>query len=41
MHKSTFKMTVVEWKADAVQPKALEERGIFVLEEIFEELGGC
>ena len=33
-----FKMPVVEGKADTVQTKALEEGGVLILEEIFEEL---
>jgi hypothetical protein len=35
---STFKVTVVEWKTEAVEPNALEESGIRILEERLEEL---
>lgn len=34
----TFEMTIVERNADAVQSETLEELGILVLEEIFQEL---
>lgn len=34
----TFEMAVVEGKTDAVQPEALEERCVLVLEEVLEEL---
>ena len=33
-------MAVIERKTNAVESKALEKCSIFVLEEIFEELGG-
>jgi hypothetical protein len=35
---STFEVTVVEWKTEAVEPNALEESGICILEERLEEL---
>jgi hypothetical protein len=34
----TLKVTVVEWDADAVQPKALEELRILFGEEVLKEL---
>ena len=36
-------MSVVEWQTDAIQPKALEECRILVLEKVLQELavGGC
>lgn len=34
----TFEMAVVEWETDAVEPKALEESSICILEERLNEL---
>jgi hypothetical protein len=31
-------MVVIEWQTDAVQPEALEEHGIGIGEEVFQEL---
>jgi hypothetical protein len=36
--KRTFEVTVVEGDANTVQFEALEKGGVFLLEEVFEEL---
>lgn len=34
----TFEVSVVEWDTDTIETKALEERGVRILEEVFQEL---
>lgn len=37
-YELTFEMAIVERQADTVQPKALEELGVGIGEEVFQEL---